>query len=97
MEALLCTRIIDAHEGRDVDNFDVMGAYIHAEITKYKRILIKLRGDFVDIMCQFNPEYKHNMRYEYGENVLYLRVLKEISGCIESELLWYKILFTTLE
>ena len=27
---------------------------------------MKLREDFVDIMCQVNPEYEQNVRYENG-------------------------------
>ena len=79
-EKLFCTLIIYAHEGTDVDNFDVTGAYLHGEIPTDRRILMKLRGDFVEIMCQVNPEYKQHARYENGKKVLYLLVTREIYG-----------------
>ena len=57
--------------------FDVPVAYLHA-YPKYKRILMNLRGDFVDIICQFKPEYEQHMRNENGEKVLYLLVLRVV-------------------
>ena len=40
-----------------------------------ERVLLKLVGDFVDIMCQVNPEHKKNVTYEKGRKVLYMEVL----------------------
>ena len=37
-------------------------------------------------MCDINPEHKANVRYENGDNILYLLVLQDIYGCIESDL-----------
>ena len=48
-------------------------------------------------MCQVNLEYEKHVRYENVKKVLYLLVLKEIYGSIESKLLWYNILSTTIE
>ena len=78
-------------------NFDVPGEYLHAEIPKYKRILMKLRRDFVYIMCQVKPEYEQHVRYENGKKVLYILVLRVLYCCIEYALLWYNIFSTTLE
>ena len=61
-----------------------------------KLILMKLREEFVDIMCRVNPEYKQHVRKEKGKEVLYLRVLRAIYGCLESALLWYRLYSTTL-
>ena len=57
-------------------------------MPKNKRILIKLRGDFVNIMCKLNTEYKEHVRYKNRKKVLYLLVLRAIYGYIDSELLW---------
>ena len=27
---------------------------------------MNIREDFVDILCQINPEYEHHVRYEMG-------------------------------
>ena len=56
LEALLYTLITDAHEGRGVATFDVTSAYLHAEIPKDKKNLMKIRGDLVNIMCQVNSD-----------------------------------------
>ena len=79
-----------------MDTFDVSGLLMYAYIPKDKRILMKLRGDFVDIMCQVNPYYEQHVRYENGEKVLYILVIREIYGCIESALLWYNLFSTTI-
>ena len=42
LEALFCTLIIDTNEGRDVATFNVPGAYLHTEMTKDTRVLMKL-------------------------------------------------------
>ena len=56
LEEILCTLIVDAHEGHNIATFDAPSAYLNPEIKKDKRVSMKLRGDFVDIMCQANPE-----------------------------------------
>ena len=58
---------------------------------------MKLVGDFVDIMCEVNPEHKKNVVYENGKKVLYMEVLQAIYGCIESVLRWYELFSETLE
>jgi len=98
LEALIATLVIDAYEERDVATFDVPGAYLHAEMDK-DRVFMKLRGQFVDIMCDVNPEYKQYVTTEgpKHQKVLYLWVLRAIYGCIQSALLWYDLYVNTLE
>jgi hypothetical protein len=97
LESLLTSLVIDVFEGRDVGTFDVPGAYLHAEMPKDKRILMVLRGEFVDIMCSVNPNYKQHVKVINGKKVLYLHVLRAIYGCIESALLWYELFSSTLQ
>ena len=66
-------------------------------MQKDKKILMKLREDFVGIMCQVNPEYDQHVRYENAKKFLYLFLLGEIYDCIESALLWYNLFSETLE
>ena len=58
-DALMLTLLIDAIEGRDVATFDVPGAYLHANIPEDKRVLLRLDGQFVDIMVGVNPDFKN--------------------------------------
>ena len=98
LEDLFCTLIVDAHEGRNVANLDVPGQYLYAKTPKDNRILINLRGDLVDIMCQVNPEYDQHVIYENEKKrFVSISVLREIYGCIESALLWYNIFYATLQ
>ena len=100
LESLFASLLIDAHEGRDVGTYDVPGAYLQARLApkeNNERVLMKLRGTFVDIMCKVNPEHLKNVIYENGKKVLYMEILQAIYGCIESALRWYELYSTTLE
>ena len=66
LEGLFTTLVINSYEGREVATFDVPVAYLHADMPKDKRVLLKLRGTFVNIMYQINSEHKNNARYENG-------------------------------
>ena len=68
LEGLFTTLVIYAYEGREVATFDVPGAHLNANIPKEKKIL-KLRGTFVNITCQINPEHNKNVSYENGQKV----------------------------
>ena len=96
LESILLTLVIDAYEGRHTMIADVPGAYLHAEMPPGKRVLLRLVGKFVDIMCEVNPEYNKHVRYERGVKVLYVQVLRALYGCLESALLWYNLYSTTL-
>ena len=52
---------------------------------------MKIRGYYVEMMCQVTPEYKQHVKYENGNKVMYIIVLRVIYGCIQSVLLWYKL------
>ena len=72
------------------------GAYLDAKFPKDKLVLMRLRDEFVDIMCKVNPEYLKHAKQEKGRKVLYLRVLRALYGCIESALMWYNLFAKTL-
>jgi len=90
-EALMGILLINAFEECDTAIFDVPGAYLHARIPDDKFAILKIEGEFVDIMCEVNPEYKDDVRYENGKKVLYLQILRALYGMIESALLSYKL------
>ena len=58
---------------------------------------MKFRDEFVDIMCEVNPEFKKHVIEERGKKVLYVKVLWAIYGCIKSALLWYELYVKTLK
>ena len=83
--------IINAHEGRDVANFDVPGEYLNVDNPEVKFVLLKIEGEFLDIMCEVNPEHKKNVRVENAVKLLHLSLLKALYGCMESALMWYDL------
>ena len=80
--------MLDAYENKKVGVFDVPGAYLQTGIPDRKFMLLMLEGQFVDIMCQINPEYTEYVRVENGKKVLYINIFKAIYGMIQSDLLW---------
>ena len=55
LEELFTVLVMDAYEGRYVSAFDVLGGYLNKNIHRDKIVLLKLRGRFVEIMCDINP------------------------------------------
>ena len=77
LESLLVSLLIDTYEGRDVRTY-VPGAYLQVRLAPKddnERVLMKLRGNFVDIICKVNPERLVNVVYEHGKKVLYMDIL----------------------
>ena len=96
-EAIITSFVIDAYERRSVAVVDIPGAYLHASMKHDKRrVLMKLKGKFVDYMCKANNKYKAYITYEKGVKVLYLKLLRALYGCIESALLWYELFASKL-
>ena len=71
--------------------FYVPGSYLNSYMTEDKFILLNIEDKFVAIMFKVNHEHKKNMRVENGVKVLYLKLLKDIYGCMDYELLCYDI------
>ena len=76
---------------------DYPGAYLNADMPEDKFILLNIEGEFVDIMCEVNPKHKKKLRVDNGVKVLYLRILKDLYGCMESAQLWYYLYSKTLK
>ena len=96
-EALMCLLLINSFENRDIAVFDVPRAYLHAAIPKDKFAILKIEDEFVNIMCDVNPAYLNDVRYEGKRKVLYVRILKALHGMIESALLWHRLYTEVLE
>ena len=56
LEALLLSLFIDTHEERELQTFDFPVACIHASLPGDKVVHMKFKGEFVEIMCEVNPE-----------------------------------------
>ena len=64
LESIILTLVLEALEGRDVAIADVHGAYLHALMPKGKQVLLVLRDELVDIMCDVSPEYKKYVTFK---------------------------------
>jgi hypothetical protein len=94
-DGLMLSVMIDAHEGRDVATADVAGAYLKAYMTDF--VVMKFTGDLVDILCKMNSRHKKFVVIENGMQVLYVRLIKAIYGCVKSAMLWYDLFTGTLK
>ena len=97
LEAIISTLLIDVFEEHDVAICNIPGAYLHAKMPEEHQVILKIKGQFVDIMCQVNKEFEKDVMFENGVKVLYLKVIRAIYGCIQSALLWYNLYSATLE
>ena len=68
---ILTTLSVYAYEGIDVAIVYVPEVYLHANMPQIegKIVLLKLKGDFVVIMCSVNKEYTPHVIYERKSKV----------------------------
>jgi len=97
LEGMFTSLLIGAYEGREHISFDVPGAFLQAEMSDDKLVLLKMKGRIAEMMCEVNPEYKKHLVKENNKTVLYLKVVRAIYGCIESALQWYKLFSGSLK
>jgi hypothetical protein len=96
IDALMMSLIIDAKEGRDVATADVAGAYLKADMDDF--VIMKFTGRDVRILCEMNGDYERFVTTERnGQEVLYVRLLKALYGCVKSALLWYDLFTNSLK
>ena len=86
--------VIDAEERRDVAVSDVPNAFIQTEVEDLdddgNRMIMKIRGVLMEILCNMDPSYKEFVVVERGENVLYTHILQAIYRLLVSAILFYK-------
>ena len=66
-KALMETLVIDAMDQRDVAIFDVPGTFLQTVLPVDKFFLMRIRYEFVDVMCEVKPEYIPCVRYGNGK------------------------------
>lgn len=93
--ALMLSIIIDAFEDRDVATADVAGAYLKAFMDDF--VIMKFVGPSVRILCKLNPTHERCVTTENGVEVLYVRLIKALYGCVKSALLWYELFTNNLK
>ena len=88
----MITGAIDAKQCRDIMTLDIPNAFDQTPIPKgEERIIMKIRGVLVDILCQLAPEvYTPYVIHERKSKLLYLEMLKALYGMLVASLLYYK-------
>jgi hypothetical protein len=89
MELVLYTSMLDAHEGRIVDVYNIPGAFLHANQTDLT--YIRIIGDAAKLRVEISPDtYKKFMIPERGKDVIYLILKKALYGCMKLALLFWE-------
>jgi hypothetical protein len=91
--SILTIAAIAAKERRKTATVDFTAAYLNAEMTEGKKILMRLSREASSILCMLVPEYKTYLR---DDGTVIVRLTKALYGCIESAKLWYDSICNTL-
>ena len=88
---------MDAHEGRDVTIFEILGEYIHIETDK--DVIIFMELELAEIMVKISPKIylKYGIMSSKGKPLLYVQIKKALYGLIRSALLFWRNLVKYLE
>ena len=73
----------------------MVGAYLKAFMDDF--VVMKFTGESVTILCKLNPKHRKFVVIENGIEVLYVRLIKALYGCVKSALLWYDLFHNTLK
>eukprot|EP00543_Licmophora_paradoxa_P010625 CAMPEP_0202466662 /NCGR_PEP_ID=MMETSP1360-20130828/69430_1 /ASSEMBLY_ACC=CAM_ASM_000848 /TAXON_ID=515479 /ORGANISM="Licmophora paradoxa, Strain CCMP2313" /LENGTH=141 /DNA_ID=CAMNT_0049090879 /DNA_START=1 /DNA_END=423 /DNA_ORIENTATION=+ len=73
-EAILITGVVEAKQHRDVMTLDIPNAFVQTSVPQDgDKIVMKIRGTLVDILCPICPEvYEPYVTYEGKHKVLYV-------------------------
>ena len=91
-EAVLITGVIDAKQNRDVMTLDIPNAFVQTKIPEgEEKIIMKIRGALVDILCEIAPEvYESYVLQEGKDKVIYVHMLQALYGMLVASILYYK-------
>ena len=93
----MLTATIEANENRDVAVIDIPNTFVQTDFEG-EMVVMKVRGQPAEILVSMAPEtHKPYVCYENGQKVVYLKVMKDIYGLIQSMLLFYNKLQKDLE
>jgi hypothetical protein len=87
-ELVFITAIINAHKGRNVACFDILGAFLHADVKEDITIMV-VKGRLAKLMVQVmsNLYRKYITVDRKGTAILYVKMQKALYGLLRSALL----------
>ena len=93
LTSVLAMASLAAHEGHHVMTLDHKAAYLNATMLG-PRVEMILTPEVAEIMCRIDPAYEQYVR---PDKKITVRLKKALYGCIQSAVLWYNELASTLE
>jgi hypothetical protein len=101
-KSIILTSVIDAMEDRDVATVDIPNAFVFsvvAESEKDYRVIVRLRGRIVDILCEVAPETYPSFvtTNKKGERILIVQCMNALYGTMVALLLYYKKFVVSLK
>jgi hypothetical protein len=93
--SVMVTIIMDAYERRDVATASIAGAYLKAYMKDFT--IMMFSGISFDILCKLDDKYKAYCADENGTKVIFVKLKKELYGCVQSDLLWCKMFHSHLK
>jgi hypothetical protein len=84
---------ISAFQKRSLYTFDVPTAFTWAKIPAGDIVYLRMRKDVVNILLQLRPDYNN---FTNADGSIYFKLQRALYGLVESALLWYLHISTTL-
>ena len=92
-DSVLMIAVIAAWERRTVATMDIGGAYLNADMEG-PAVHMRINKQVSDLLCQLDESYRPFVR---TNGTIVVKLLKALYGCVQSSLLWYRHLKSSLE
>ena len=92
LSTVLMAASIAAHKAQHVMTLDHKAAYLNASMVG-NSVYVRLGKDVAVLLCKLAPKYHQFIR---ADGTITVKLRRALYGCIESAVLWYKELSSTL-
>ena len=92
LSTVLIAASIAAHKGHHIMTLDHKAAYLNASMIG-NTVYVRLGKDVALLLCKLAPTYRQYIR---ADGTITVKLRRALYGCIESAVLWYKELSSTL-
>ena len=92
LSSVLIAASIAAHRGEHIMTLDHKAAYLNAAMIGHA-VHVRLSKEVSALLCKLAPDHLQYMRHD---GTIVVKLQKALYGCIESAVLWYKELSSTL-
>ena len=92
-DSVLMIAVIAAWERRTVATMDIGGAYLNADMEG-PAVHMRINKQVSELLCHLDESYRP---FVQANGKIVVKLLKALYGCIQSSLLWYRHLKSSLE